>query len=137
MAKKKPSPRPLSVQETIRLVAPFTLRFFGALFAASLLFSLGGLHRALEPVQRGLAAAGAFGARLLGTDARAVDDRITVGRDLVMMINHECTGVFVLLLWAALLLARRTTWKTRAWSFLAGVALIQGVNIAQIGRAHV
>jgi exosortase/archaeosortase family protein len=132
MAKKKPEGERKSERDLLRLVGPFALRFFGALFVASLLFSLGGVHKSLEPVQRGLAAAGAFGARLLGTEARADGDRIAVGRELVLLINHECTGVFVLLLWGALLFARRTSWKTRAWSFAAGVLLIQSVNVARL-----
>ena len=113
-------------------MGPFTFRFFGALFAASLLFSLAGMHRALEPAQAGLASAGAFAARLLGTDAQANGIRITVSDDLVMLINHECTGVFVLLIWGALLFARRTSWRTRLSGFAAGMLIIQATNIARL-----
>jgi exosortase/archaeosortase family protein len=133
MAKKHrqaPAARPR--REVLALIGPFALRFFGALFAASLLFSLGGVHKALEPMQTALATAGAFGARLLGTDAHAEGYHIAVSRDLVMLINHECTGVFVLLIWGALLYARRTAWKTRLWSFLLGVLLIQAINVARL-----
>lgn len=132
---KKPRQTPAAPpasRSLLRLVGPFALRFFGALFAASLLFSLGGLHKALEPLQAALASAGAFGARLLGTDAQADGVHINVRHDLVMLINHECTGVFVLLIWGALLLARRTSWRTRLWSFAAGVAIIQATNVARL-----
>ena len=133
MAKKRtPARAGPERRDVLRLVAVFALRFFGALFAASLLFSLGGFHRALEPLQAALAAAGAFGARLLGTDAHAEGIHIAVSRDLVMLINHECTGVFVLIIWGALLFARRTTWLTRLWGFAAGVLIIQAVNIARL-----
>lgn len=131
MAKKRPKATPKPSQP-LAPIGWFALRFFGALFAASLLFSLGGLHRALEPLQNGLAAAGAFGARLLGTEAHAEGFHISVSRDLVMLINHECTGVFVLLIWGALLLARRASWRTRLWSFAAGVAIIQTINVARL-----
>jgi len=133
MAAKRKRPRSApSRSEILHLVGPFALRFFGALFAASLLFSLGGMHKALEPAQTALAAAGAFGARLLGTDAHAEGFNIEVSRSMVMLINHECTGVFVLLIWAALLFARRTTWKTRLWSFVLGVLIIQATNVARL-----
>lgn len=117
---------------TLVPIGVFALRFFGALFGASLLFSVGGMHRALEPVQNALASAGAFGARLLGTNAEANGYHILVNRDLVMLINHECTGVFVLLIWGALLLARQTSWRTRLWGFAAGVAIIQTINVARL-----
>jgi exosortase/archaeosortase family protein len=132
MAKKATKTAAGKPRPPLAPIAWFALRFFGALFAASLLFSLGGVHRALEPLQNALAAGGAFGARLLGTDAHASGFHISVSRDLVMLINHECTGVFVLLIWAALLLARQTTWRTRLWSFLAGVAIIQTINVARL-----
>lgn len=133
MAKKQRQPRERPRNdEVLRLVGLFALRFFGALFAASLLFSLGGLHRAMEPVQAALASAGAAGARLLGADAQADGFHINVSRQMVMLVNHECTGIFVLLIWGALLFARRTTWKTRLWSFALGVVIIQAINVARL-----
>ena len=133
MAKKRKPVKPARERgEILRLVAPFALRFFGALFAASLLFSLGRMDKALEPIQSALAAAGAFGARILGTPAEADGFHIKVGREMVMQINHECTGVFVLLIWGALLFARPTTWKTRLWSFALGVLIIQATNVARL-----
>lgn len=116
----------------LRRLAPFTLRFFGAIFAASLLFSVGGLHLLLEPLQHLLAAAGAMGGRLLGADVVAHGAYIKVGPQLSMHVNHECTGIFVLILWGALLFARRPPWRRGLAGFAAGVLLIQAVNIARL-----
>lgn len=132
MAKKRREGERPRNAETLHLVGPFALRFFGALFAASLLFSLGGLHKGMEPVQTALAWAGAAGARALGADAHADGVNINVSRQMVMLVNHECTGVFVLVIWAALLFARRATWKTRLWSFALGVLIIQATNVARL-----
>ncbi|MBI4517471.1 MAG: hypothetical protein HY699_16835 [Deltaproteobacteria bacterium] len=110
----------------------FGLRFFAYLFVGSLAFSLGRLHERLEPLQAAIAAGAALGARALGTRVQAVGEVIAIGAEAELVINHECTGVFFLVIWAAFVLAYPASARQRLLGVAAGVAIIEAVNVARL-----
>jgi archaeosortase B (VPXXXP-CTERM-specific) len=112
-------------------------RFLAYLFAASLAFSLGKAHEYLEPVQVAIASGAALGARVLGDDAKADGPFIAVQDFPAIYINHECTGIFVLVIYAAFLLAYPASWLQRLVGIVFGIAVLQLVNIARLSALTV
>ncbi len=109
----------------------FGLRFFAWLVVFSAVFWAFSLHENLGPVQRFIAAAGAIGARLIGGTATWQGDNIIV-ESMVININHECTGIFVLFLYASFVLAYPTTWRARGIGFALGIPALMVVNIIRL-----
>lgn len=111
--------------------AGFVLRLMLYLFGASLLFSLGNLHVHMLPVQEAMASIVTAGANLLGAGA-TVASTIIRAKSTALEINHECTGVFVLVVYAAFVLA----YPAPAWQRASGIAIgfgtLLGVNIARL-----
>jgi len=115
-----------------RPFALLVIRFLGYLFIASLAFSLGNAHRYLEPLQAAIAAGAALGARVLGDSATADGAFINVHEYPAIFINHECTGIFVLVIYAAFLLAYPASWLHRLAGIAIGVIVLQAVNLARL-----
>jgi len=111
--------------------AGFVIRLLLYLFLASLFFSLGGLHQRMGPIQRGMATLVAAGARLLGADA-TVEDTVIKTEHAALEINHECTGVFVLLVYAMFVLAYPAPWWQRLSGVAIGTATLTAINIARL-----
>lgn len=109
----------------------FALRFFAFLALASLLVWASGLTTRLGPVQRGLAAAATALATLTGGNARVDGDEIRVGT-LLVHINFECTGVYVLLILFVFLLAYPAGWRARLGGAALGVLALQVLNVFRI-----
>ncbi|GIW41873.1 MAG: hypothetical protein KatS3mg076_2450 [Candidatus Binatia bacterium] len=110
----------------------FSARFFGFLFLASLLFSLLGLHARLLPVQTGIARAAVLLARSFGVPVEQHGAYISTPSGTSLHVNHECTGVFVLVIWASFLFAYPAGSGPRALGFLLGLVVIEGTNIARL-----
>lgn len=111
--------------------AAFTVRLLLYLFLVSLLFSIGGLHTRMEPVQTVIAEAAGAGANLLGAGATVTGTIIRLDR-AALEINHECTGVFVLLVYAMFVLAYPAPWRQRLSGILAGAATLTLVNVGRL-----
>jgi archaeosortase B (VPXXXP-CTERM-specific) len=109
----------------------FALRLFLYLFAASLLFSLGGLHQYLGPLQRAMAFVVTAGANLFGAQATGIGAIIRVS-STALEINHECTGIFVLVVYAAFVAAYPAHWAQRAAGVATGAAVLMGINVARL-----
>jgi archaeosortase B (VPXXXP-CTERM-specific) len=109
----------------------FTLRLLLYLFLVSLLFSLGGLHTRMEPVQKWIARAAGAGANLFGAEATVTDTIIRLDR-AALEINHECTGVFVLLVYAMFVLAYPAPWQQRLSGVILGATLLTAVNVGRL-----
>lgn len=107
-------------------------RFLAYLFGASLAFSLFKAHEYLEPLQTAIASGAALGARLLGDEASASGAFITVHDYQAIFINHECTGIFVLVIYAAFLLAYPASWLQRLVGIAVGVTVLEVVNVARL-----
>jgi archaeosortase B (VPXXXP-CTERM-specific) len=109
----------------------FVARLFLYLFAVSLMFSLGGLHLRLQSVQNAFAAVVAAGAGQLGADSTLHGSIIRLS-GASLEINHECTGIFVLLVYATFVLAYPATWLQRAAGVLTGLLVLTAVNLARL-----
>jgi exosortase/archaeosortase family protein len=109
----------------------FGLRFFVLLVAASIFAWAVRLPDRLGPVQQFLAVSATGLARLLGSSGSAARDQIHVG-GLVMDINYECTGLYVLLILFTFLLAYPASWKSRIGGIVVGIAALTAVNVFRI-----
>jgi archaeosortase B (VPXXXP-CTERM-specific) len=109
----------------------FVVRLLLYLFVASLLFSLGGLHQRMGPIQEAMARVVGAGANLLGADA-SVEGTIIRSHHAALEINHECTGVFVLLVYAMFVLAYPAPWSHRFSGIAIGLSTLTGINVARL-----
>ncbi len=109
----------------------FAVRLLLYLFLVSLLLSLGGIHQALLPVQRWMAWFAATGARGLGAGA-TVADTIIRTEHAALDINHECTGIFVLLVYTMFVLAYPAPWRQRFAGTLIGWVTLLTINLARL-----
>ncbi len=111
--------------------AGFAIRLFLYLFLASLLFSVGNLHESLVPVQRFLAESASGGANLAGADA-TVDGTIIRTDHAALDINHECTGIFVLLVYTMFVMAYPAPWRSRLTGAATGWLTLNVVNVLRL-----
>jgi len=109
----------------------FAVRLLLYLFLVSLLFSLGGLHLKMGPLQDGIASIVTAGANALGAQAEVKGSVIRLG-DAALDINHECTGVFVLLVYGMFVLAYPAPWSWRARGIGLGAVVLTVVNIGRL-----
>jgi exosortase/archaeosortase family protein len=109
----------------------FGLRFFACLMLFSIVFWAFSLHERLGPVQRTIALLSALGARWAGGDALAQGSDVVV-KTMVMTVNHECTGIFVCILFASFVLAYPASWRARATGFAIGIPLLLSVNVFRL-----
>lgn len=116
-----------------RLTPPqaFALRFFLYLAGASVLAWAVALPERLGALQRALAGAATWLARLTGSRAVAIGDEIGVGA-LMVHINFECTGVYVLLILFVFLLAYPAGWRDRLLGAALGAVALQLLNVVRI-----
>lgn len=124
------SKRPESAEKPPTFGA-FAVRLLGYLFAVSLFFSLGGLHLRMGPLQELIAATVTAGANGLGAEATRSGTVIRLDQ-AALDINHECTGVFVLLVYATFVFAYPAPWRQRLYGVTLGVAILMGVNVARL-----
>jgi exosortase/archaeosortase family protein len=124
---KKPAREPQSSPT----FAGFAIRLFLYLFLASLLFSVGNLHERLMPVQRFLAESAGGGANLAGAGA-TVDGTIIRTENAALDINHECTGVFVLIVYTMFVLAYPAPWRSRLSGAAVGWIALNVVNVLRL-----
>lgn len=109
----------------------FGLRFFAYLLAFSVLFWAASLHEHLGPVQRAMATLSALAGRGMGGHAVAQGDNIIV-KTLTMTVNHECTGVFVCMLFGSFVLAYPASWRNRLIGLAVGLPLFFVVNVLRL-----
>lgn len=126
--KKKP---PAKGRFALSPFALFALRLLAYLFVVSLFFSLGGLHQRLGPVQSAIASMVTAGANVVGANATVLGSIIRL-EGAALDINHECTGIFVLLVYGTFVLAYPASWKQRLSGTAVGALVLMGVNIARL-----
>lgn len=109
----------------------FALRFFVCLLLWSLVFWAFSLHEHLGPVQKAIAMASAATARSAGGVAVPHGQDIIIN-DLVITINHECTGIFVIMLFTSFVLAYPASWRARLAGLGIGIPLFFAVNVFRL-----
>ncbi len=109
----------------------FVVRLFVYLFLASLAFSLGELHLHMTPIQTWMAGSVTVVANWFGAGARATETIISTPH-AALDINHECTGVFVLLVYAAFVLAYPASWLQRLSGLVIGFLTLTAVNLGRL-----
>ncbi len=117
---------------TISTEIGFGLRFFALLLLASIVFWVFTLHARLGPLQRSIAYLSAVLERvLMNGNAVSYDDNIVV-ETLTLNVNHECTGIFVFVLFASFVLAYPTGWRARFLGLVAGLPLLFAINVFRL-----
>ena len=109
----------------------FVIRLLAYLFLSSLLFSLGGIHQRMAPIQSAMAWVVVGGANQLGADA-TLNGTIIKTENAALEINHECTGVFVLLVYTMFVLAYPSPWSHRFSGIAIGVTTLTAINVARL-----
>lgn len=128
---KNPPPRGATASGATPTFTGFVVRLLAYLFVVSLFFSLGGLHKRMGPIQRLIVSVVTSGANALGADATA-DQTIVRTHAAALDINHECTGVFVLLVYGTFVLAYPSPWKQRWQGIGLGLVVLTLINIARL-----
>lgn len=109
----------------------FGARFLSVLFVASVVAWAIDLPNQLGSVQSALAD---WASRIAGWTGGAnyvVGDDIFV-RGLIININHECTGAYVLLILVTFLCAYPASWRARAAGVAVGISAMTLVNVVRI-----
>ena len=109
----------------------FGFRFFLFLIGASVLSWVVALPDRLKLVQRFLAGSAWSLAAAVGSRSTVNEDQIYVG-GLVMDINYECTGLYVILILFTFLLAYPASWRSRLLGAAVGVAGLTVINVLRI-----
>jgi exosortase/archaeosortase family protein len=110
----------------------FALLFFGGLLTFSVVAAAWGLQNRLGPVERALTSAAAQLARWSGANLQVVDGNLIVLPHASLLVNHECTGVFVIVVLACFVLAYPASWRSKALGLFFGVVLLSAVNVIRI-----
>lgn len=109
----------------------FGTRFFACLLVASLVFWAGSLHLHLEPVQHAIAWLSVRAQHLVGGDAQLQGTNIII-KTVVMSVNHECTGIFVIMLFASFIVAYPASWLARIGGLAIGIPALFVVNVIRL-----
>ena len=109
----------------------FSVRFFGCLLLLSVLFWVFSVHEHLGPLQRTIAALSAGISRWTGGRASVEGDEIVV-ETMRMTVNHECTGIFVWMLFASFVIAYPATWWARVTGLAIGIPLFCVINVVRL-----
>ena len=109
----------------------FVVRLLAYLFLASLAFSIGELHLHMHPIQTGMATVVGWMANSFGASSM-VSDTIISTPHAALEINHECTGVFVLLVYAMFVLAYPASWMQRLRGMAIGFVTLTAINVIRL-----
>lgn len=109
----------------------FLVRLLAYLFLTSLAFSIGELHLHMRPLQEWMASSVTWASNLLGAGAD-VEGTIIKTRHAALDINHECTGVFVLLVYAMFVLAYPAPWVQRLSGIAIGFVTLMTINLGRL-----
>ena len=109
----------------------FGIRFFILLIGFSVLAWVVNLPNHLALPQRWLASGATALANLVGSPSSATRSQISTG-GLVIDINYECTGVYVLLILFTFLIAYPASWRSRLAGAAVGVVALSIVNVLRI-----
>ena len=114
----------------------FVIRLLVYLFLASLAFSIGELHLHMQPIQTVMAAVVTGMANLFGAGANVTGTIISTPHN-ALEINHECTGVFVLLVYAMFVLAYPATGVQRLRGMTIGFVTLTAINLVRLAALTV
>lgn len=131
MASRAPSASAQASGQRPPTFSGFVVRLLGYLFLASLAFSIGELHLHMRPVQLAMVTIVTAVANLFGAAAQASGTIITTPH-AALEINHECTGVFVLLVYAMFVLAYPASWAQRLRGMAIGFVTLMLINLARL-----
>lgn len=110
----------------------FALLFFGGLAAFSVFAAAVGVQNRLGPVERALALAAAELARWAGGSPQILNGNLIVVSQATLLVNHECTGLFVMVVLGCFILAYPAPWRAKLLGLGFGLLLLSLVNVVRI-----
>ena len=136
MAQRAPTASVQAAGQRPPTFSGFVVRLLAYLFLASLAFSIGELHLHMHPIQTGMATVVGWMANAFGASSM-VSDTIISTPHAALEINHECTGVFVLLVYAMFVLAYPATWAQRLRGISIGFVTLTAINMIRLAALTV
>lgn len=115
-----------------RSIFRFAALFFLFLLGFSVLSVATALQNQLGRLEDGIAAAATAMATAAGSEAVVVDGNFISVRGMMLHINHECTGVFVLFVLVSFVLAYPASWRAKAAGVAVGVTVLSFINVVRI-----
>lgn len=110
----------------------FALVFFGGLLAFSVAAAGLGLQNRLGPFERALASAAATLAQWSGGQPQVLDGNMIVLPGSALLVNHECTGIFVFAVLACFILAYPAPWGHKLAGLVLGIGMLSAINVVRI-----
>jgi exosortase/archaeosortase family protein len=110
----------------------FTAYFFGFLILFSLLSVATALQNHLQSAEEGIAALSRGLARRVGSAATVVNGNSISVSGMMLNINHECTGVFVLFVLLSFIGAYPARLRAKAIGIAVGVTALSLINVIRI-----
>lgn len=115
-----------------RTALRFALFFFGGLLAFSAFAAAVEIQNQLGPIERFLTRSAAELARLAGGSPEILNGNVIVVSQATLLVNHECTGLFVLVVLACFILAYPAKWRPKLIGLAFGVSMLSALNVVRI-----
>jgi len=115
-----------------RSILRFALFFFLLLLAFSVLSVATALQNQLGRLEDGIALFATWMATYTGSAAEIVDGNFISVRGMMLHINHECTGVFVLFVLVSFICAYPAPWRAKLAGIAVGVTALSFINVVRI-----
>jgi len=106
--------------------------FFGCLLAFSAFAAATELQNRLGLVERTIAAAATAMAQAAGARAEVQYGNVIVTGSASLLVNHECTGLFVFAVLVSFIVAYPAPWWHKLAGMAVGLTALTAVNIARI-----
>lgn len=110
----------------------FAVAFLLLLLGFSALSVATDLQNRLGILENAIANAATAIARAAGSGAQVVEGNHIFTQQLTLVINHECTGVFVLFVLVSFIAAYPSTLQAKALGAVIGVGILSLINIVRI-----
>jgi exosortase/archaeosortase family protein len=115
-----------------RSILRFAALFFLFLLGFSVLSVATTLQNQLGRLEDAIALLATAMATAAGSEAVIVDGNFISVRGMMLHINHECTGVFVLFVLVSFIFAYPATWRAKVAGVLVGVTALSFINVVRI-----
>lgn len=110
----------------------FAALFFLMLLGFSVLSVATALQNQLGYLEDAIASLATTMAVWTGSGARVVDGNFISVDGMLLHVNHECTGVFVLFVLVSFILAYPARWRAKLIGAVVGVTVLSLINVIRI-----
>lgn len=115
-----------------RSIARFAILFFLFLLGFSVLSVATALQNRLGQLEAAIASFATWMAHVTGSSAVVVDGHYISVEGMLLNINHECTGVFVLFVLISFIAAYPASLRDKVLGMVVGVSVLSLINVVRI-----